>query len=298
MIRFASTIPALVCRAVVTAAAVAALAGCFSIPEAHLLEGQGSHVEVQTTDSMCRAEFSEEGSYPAEHESTAGDGVIEFQLVNWNLYKGWKPGWEEDLERIIGDSDIVTLQEMVLPADGSRILQDRKWHWVFAPAFRYNGQTAGVLTASSTASGRACMLRVVEPLLRLPKSVLITRHPFPSQGSSLWVVNVHSINFTPGTDRFRRQWDRLMEILASTEGPLIVAGDFNTWSQKRLDIVLRATRRNGLAPVIFKKDARTTVFGHAVDHVFYRGLTPVEAVVYEVSSSDHHPMAVTFRWAP
>jgi endonuclease/exonuclease/phosphatase (EEP) superfamily protein YafD len=278
-------------------AVAAVLAGCISVPEAHLLVGRGQDFRVEAADSLCQLALPDSAAWSSEGHA-AGPTAEEFRLLNWNLYKGWKPGWEKDLERLAKDADIVTLQEFLLQPDGFQALRGRpERHWVFAPAFRYGGRTAGVLTASSGAFRRSCMMRVLEPLLRIPKSVLITQHPSPSNAQWLWVANVHSINFTLGTERFREHWSRLMEVLASVEDPLIVVGDFNTWNEERMAIVTQATRRHGLTPVVFENDARTTVFGRAVDHVFYRGLAPVEAVVYEVSSSDHHPMAITFRWA-
>ena len=55
------------------------------------------------------------------------------------------------------------------------------------------------------------------------------------------------------------------------------------------------TRRLKLASADFKTDLARKVFGHTVDRVYYRGLTLEEALVIEVTSSDHNPLLVRFR---
>ena len=53
--------------------------------------------------------------------------------------------------------------------------------------------------------------------------------------------------------------------------------------------------RLGLKAVTFNKHNRTKVFGHNIDHIFYRQLTVTDARVVKVTSSDHNPMLVSFR---
>lgn len=281
--------------AIMATVAAAVLTACVSVPAPRLVAGIGERYQVAEDDSLCtEARAGQAPSLPALVPGPAPAGT--FRLLNWNLYKGWKPGWEEDLRRLAGEADLLTLQEVLLPSGWLPGPRAAGRHWVLAPAFRYGGDMGGVLTASRAPPQGPCMLRVTEPLLRVPKSVLITRHRLAPEGPWLWVANVHGVNFTLGTESFRRQWDGIVQALRNVKGPLLVAGDFNTWSAERMAIVERAARRLGLAPVRFETDTRATVFGRPVDHVFYRGLTPVTAEVYEVTSSDHRPMAVRFRW--
>jgi endonuclease/exonuclease/phosphatase (EEP) superfamily protein YafD len=140
------------------------------------------------------------------------------------------------------------------------------------------------------------MQRFREPLLHTPKTSLLTRFDL-SEGGSLVVVNVHAINFTMDAIRFRASWQELETVLQPHAGPLIVAGDFNTWNADRQAVVVNATRRMGLTPVHFSSDQRTRIFDRTVDHVYYRGLLPLEALVHEVKTSDHNPMRVTFKLA-
>ncbi len=167
--------------------------------------------------------------------------------------------------------------------------------WDLATAFIYNGKPAGVLTASEATPLMRCMVLTPEPLLRVPKSMLITRYALSGNGSSLVVVNFHCVNFEWGTAGYRRLWQEVVKILAPHAGPLIVAGDFNTWSPARMRIVEEGMARLGLVSVAFQNDTRSMFWGYAVDHIYYRGLRQLEARVLPVDSSDHHPMMVKFK---
>ena len=52
---------------------------------------------------------------------------------------------------------------------------------------------------------------------------------------------------------------------------------------------------HGLLAVEFAPDLRTTAFGRALDHIYVRGLSPAEARVVPVSSSDHNPLLVRLQ---
>ncbi len=230
--------------------------------------------------------------YPEPSAAIDGDG---FTLVSWNLQKGRQPGWSIDLDQLIGDADIVLLQEARLSAELSRVLAQKSENWDLAPAFIHRDDPMGVLTAAQAPPLKRCMTRNQEPLLRVPKSTLITQYAFATGGSRLVVVNLHGINFTWGTASYHKLWRTMASILRSHAGPLIVAGDFNTWSGERLAIVEQALTPLGLAAARFPEGRRSMFQGHAVDHVYYRGLIPLNVTVPQVESSDHHPMLVRFK---
>ena len=78
---------------------------------------------------------------------------------------------------------------------------------------------------------------------------------------------------------------------------MIISGDFNSWSKKRMAIVEILAKRLNLRPVTFDGNYRVSIFGHNLDHIYYRGLKPLKTDVLEVTSSDHNPMWVTFKLA-
>jgi endonuclease/exonuclease/phosphatase (EEP) superfamily protein YafD len=152
-----------------------------------------------------------------------------------------------------------------------------------------------VLTAATIEPDFICPLRMTEPLIRFPKSILITRYPLTDTPYSLMIANIHLINFAPHTTTYGHQVRQMTEILVNHQGPMILAGDFNTWSEERLAIIEKMAVRLSLAPANFKTDLVRKVFGHTVDRVYYRGLSLEAASAIEVGSSDHNPLLVRFR---
>jgi endonuclease/exonuclease/phosphatase (EEP) superfamily protein YafD len=83
--------------------------------------------------------------------------------------------------------------------------------------------------------------------------------------------------------------------MAGHTGPIVLAGDFNDWSQRRNDILSLVGQRLDLIPVQLTGDARSRYWGRPVDHIYYRGLEVVQAQAVKVTSSDHNPLLVRFR---
>jgi endonuclease/exonuclease/phosphatase (EEP) superfamily protein YafD len=75
----------------------------------------------------------------------------------------------------------------------------------------------------------------------------------------------------------------------------VVAGDFNSWSAGRMQVVDNMVAALSLHALVYTNHNRTIVLGNPIDHIFYRGLEPIAHQVQSVSSSDHNPIEVTFR---
>jgi endonuclease/exonuclease/phosphatase (EEP) superfamily protein YafD len=145
-----------------------------------------------------------------------------------------------------------------------------------------------------------------------PKVSLITEYQLPGD-ESLLTVNVHLLNFERwGTMKFQSQLDELAEIMADHRGPIILAGDFNTWNKKRLDLVQKLAEKLNLKEVIDFPAGRTTadmafsefnwVFGIdknlPLDRVFYRGFKAHSPRILPYESSDHNPLLVELTQSP
>jgi endonuclease/exonuclease/phosphatase (EEP) superfamily protein YafD len=248
------------------------------------------------------------GDYQCQHYRQAqsrshtvfGQGIeamnsSDFSLLNWNLQKGNTKGWQEDLMRLSKETDLLLIQEAYLSEKLRLLLKNGQYHWDLVEAFTYNGAKAGVLTASRIEPDLVCPLRALDPLLGVPKTMLTTRYPLSETHQWLLVANIHMINFTLGTLEFRDQLNRLVTRLEKHTGPLIISGDFNTWSPQRMVIVDIIADRLGLKPLRFKENNLREVFGLIVDHIYYRELEPIGRNVVKVKSSDHNPMLVRFK---
>jgi len=85
------------------------------------------------------------------------------------------------------------------------------------------------------------------------------------------------------------------EPLLNHSGPLILAGDFDNWSDGRSAIIVKLINRLSLQAVSFDGERRVKFLGEPVDHILYRGLKPLNREVHLVKSSDHNPISVSFR---
>jgi endonuclease/exonuclease/phosphatase (EEP) superfamily protein YafD len=78
---------------------------------------------------------------------------------------------------------------------------------------------------------------------------------------------------------------QMFEMIRSHQGPLVVAGDFNTWWPARRKFLIEALDKLGLEH-IHQSDGLLVL-----DHVFTRGLRTISHRDDEkIQSSDHKPM--------
>ena len=216
-------------------------------------------------------------------------------LLNWNIYKGQRENWASDFRKFIKQQDIIVLQEALLKQELDYALNRQRLNWSLNTTFYYDDVEAGVLTASKVRALRSCGLRAEEPLIKIPKTMLVSEYRLSNGEQNLLVANIHAINFTLGTEAYGQQIASLTNAIRHHRGPLIVAGDFNTWSDSRMEIVNDMAELLLLTAVIYKSHNRLTVFGNPLDHVFYRGLELIKEETHSVDSSDHNPISVIFR---
>lgn len=271
------------------------MAGCVGIPQQTQIihEDSGQQVlEVAAStgseDTLTRRQVA---VYPTRLNSE------NIAILNWNIYKGQMENWDEDLLRLSEDQDIVLLQEASLNEDLQEILKGQGMFWRLNNAFTYKGDETGVMTASKTRPLNTFGLRHIEPLIRTPKTILVSRYQLSDTSQTLLVANIHGINFTLGTGAYEKQLEEMQDILAKHTGPLIVAGDFNNWSSERTDIMNEMAERLQLNRLECRSGTQTTVLGSSIDHIFYRGLEPFASAALQVTSSDHNPITVQFRVA-
>lgn len=219
-------------------------------------------------------------------------------VLVWNIYKQNRDNWKNELAELSQSAQLVLLQEASMTPDLQQWIDQQGWFGSQVDAFKAFDATAGVLNLSLDTPNLACAYTELEPWLRLPKSALYATYPL-SDGSELAVVNIHAVNFTYGTEEYHRQLSTLVEELLSHEGPIIVAGDFNSWSESRLQVMKQALERVGLLEATYGIDNRTQfITGLPLDHVFYRGLEQIKAEALISSASDHNPILVSFKLKP
>ncbi len=270
--------------------------GCAFIPEQEQLVSARVDEPLIRSNGNCTKTALPYGERKIE-APLPGFAPDRIAILDWNMYKGQRVGWEKDFLRLSRGKDIVLLQEASLNDELQELLHQKNLFWNLNSAFRYKGVETGVLIASTVEPLGSCGMRYNEPIVGLPKTILINRYRLIGSGDELWVVTVHGINITLGSYAYKAQFQALGDILKKHRGPLILAGDFNNWSDKRIAVIDHLIEDLSLSVLPFENEGRTIFFGDPVDHVLYRGLEPVSHVVHPVTSSDHNPISVTFRLA-
>jgi len=222
-----------------------------------------------------------------------------FGVLCWNVYKNNKkhPKFQDFLHKEVVQRavDFILFQEANF----------RDNHHFELPYFSYDAaanlefrkEFYGVLTASrmDSSHAQAYLSEGRESIFGPHKSLLLSDYSF-DDGTPLLILNVHAINFREN-QRYSKELERFLNLVESYRGPMILAGDFNSWSKKRMEKLQKITQRLSLTAVTFEKTGKVKSFmGKDLDFVFYRGLELVEAeVMDEHKLSDHNPLFVRFK---
>lgn len=212
------------------------------------------------------------------------------RVLCWNIHKACDANLPGDFARLAAKHDLILLQEAVLKTPMREALEREGFSWQMADAFTVRGQGRGVLVAARIAPVGERILLTREPLFPLPKSAIVTRYRLAGRQQQLAVANLHGINFSLGLGRFRQQLDAVAAELKHHDGPIILGGDFNTWSLRRYAVLGEMTKQLGLTEVEPATDQRRRAFGQHLDYLFVRGFSVQDADAPGMQSSDHSPI--------
>lgn len=211
------------------------------------------------------------------------------RILSWNIYKAGRDNLLQELSDLAAQVDVVFLQEAFIDSS----LTSLKPYWRFSPGYIDGDLTTGVLTLSHWPALVHCQLVHQEPLLRTPKATGVVE--YLTESGRLLAINLHAVNFEFGLDTLTQQLSDIARIIDAHAGPVVFAGDFNTWSESRNQLLNDTLHPLGLEPADFAADNRTTTFGYALDHIWTRGVTISASEVPITTSSDHNPLFVTFH---
>jgi len=267
--------------------------GCVVIQDqAYVVKSSGKQVVQHVAESCDQLEIVKEKDVP---DRSLGPG--DFSILSWNIHKGSEDGFHGDLKDLSQNVDILLLQEAALSEELENWLGLDFNKWLLAVAFEKQGTKIGIMAASKASSLSYCAFQEPEPLFIIPKMMLVSTYPLSGIDRRLLVVNAHMVNFTVTSEVVRKQLAEIAEIIKKHDGPVIVAGDFNTWNSDRESVVNEAMSKLELQPVTFNPDNRSIFMNRTVDGIFYRGLEVMGSYSHMVESSDHNPLEVQFRLA-
>ncbi|WP_300672337.1 endonuclease/exonuclease/phosphatase family protein [Desulfoluna sp.] len=250
-------------------------------------------------------DVDEVSAYPDENPRLAPT----FTLVTWNVAKGAKSSTPEIAETIIkltegSPSSLVALQEatpkmLSIPGRGADFARSFRWWW--------SDTLSGVALLSSTPPMTTHPITVAQREFgyTTPKMGLAAVYPVADRNGKthrLLVITLHGLNFELSPGGLSAQMEKIHERVSPFKGPVVICGDFNTWSNQRLAVVKKALphfmeipvtgKRPGTSPLVALIGGNTQL---ALDHIFYRGLTPRgPATAFPTPLSDHAPVMARF----
>ncbi|MCF6764786.1 endonuclease/exonuclease/phosphatase family protein [Thiotrichales bacterium 19S3-7] len=223
-----------------------------------------------------------------------------FTLICWNVYKKLhKPKQIRYLVSLLSqyDPDLFAFQES---PSINRIMKSTSilaaYEKYYFSNLEFKNRSFGLLTASSVESRHSnyVISKHKEFIFRTHKAFLVSVYPLAS-GEQLMLINVHAINFR-SVQVYQKELQQLYEFASLHQGPLIIAGDFNSWGIGRLLLLDHLIGQLALTPVAFENANLIKSFISApLDHILYRGLTLEKSTVLDCAKlSDHNPLVVTF----
>jgi len=232
-----------------------------------------------------------------------------FSVVTWNVAKAGKSSVDEIthfIESISSDlpSPVIALQEAtgeILDALGRGAHFADSFHWW------WSNTHSGVALLAPTAPLNAQAIKVNRRELgyTTPKMGLAATYPLSGRDNTthrLLVVTLHGLNFEISPTGLSAQMKKIHRLITEFDGPVVVCGDFNTWSAERLAVVTRALPEFKEVPVNGGRPGASKVVsfigGDAklpIDRIFYRGLVPTgPATAFPTPLSDHVPVMAQF----
>ena len=218
----------------------------------------------------------------------------ELEILSWNIQKASNPGWQKDLQALAGGVQLAFIQEASLQAGIPDLLPPELVE-VFAQGYTTASMETGVMTLGRASPSLHCTFSADEPWLGTPKAASIAEYALEDRKERLLTINLHAVNFSFGVKPLEAQLAELLAVLSHHDGPVIVAGDLNTWSDSRQRLVQQSLASHGLAALVFEPDLRSQAFGRALDHIYVRGLQALSAEVIPVDSSDHNPLRARLK---
>jgi len=218
-----------------------------------------------------------------------------FSLLCWNIHKKNRkdPRFKPFMQKLTTQYNLYfcLFQEAELSEKDCTI---GNFSYDTAVNLEINQKFYGVLTACRTTSvsAHAYLSKSRESFIGTHKSLLRTTYPLQT-GEELLILNIHAINFRENRT-YWRELEVLTEKVASHKGPMIIAGDFNTWNKKRMEALHTFCKRHNLKTVVFEQVK--SFMGYPLDFVLYRGVECIEKMaIIEHAISDHHPLFVKFK---
>jgi endonuclease/exonuclease/phosphatase (EEP) superfamily protein YafD len=228
-------------------------------------------------------------------------GPWPLRVTIWNIFKGH--GGEHfynDFRLLSFQSDLVLLQEALMSRRSLMELSPEGFLSVHGASYeRLDQLRDGVMTLArmmTDEAPRRILCKYPEPVLKTPKAALVTSYALGNCEERLMVINIHA-TLIRTIKRAVEELDYLIHQLPQHKGPILFAGDFNTFTPKYFKAVAGKLEELGLQYVPIPGDPRRPV--DHLDQLFVRDLSVKEVwVETRIKSSDHFPIRAVLEYDP
>jgi endonuclease/exonuclease/phosphatase (EEP) superfamily protein YafD len=211
----------------------------------------------------------------------------EYSFVTYNIFKAHFPFVRQNIGKFCAHHDFIALQEWV----SNLHVRDDEYLTsctTFTVPFRNIETGTATISRHKPIDVLKLTTREKELGVMTHKSMLITAYTL-HDGTTLHIANIHSLNFVTNTI-WKKQIDYCIEHLPTT-GPLIFAGDFNTWNPARFNYLEKKLQEHHL---------HYANYDHSIimrlDHIFTRGIEVLDTIEdINMHTSDHYPVIMKFR---
>jgi endonuclease/exonuclease/phosphatase family metal-dependent hydrolase len=260
--------------------------------------------------------FSTLKSHPhSVKEGSAFESQSHF--ISWNVHKARNEVFTHDVRGLLdgipeGNNITLCLQEVRSTTyDMIKDLPREEVSGHYAPSWRFPfaRKSTGVLTIGNQVLPDSGVLRVPSPCRELyvasPKVSLRSEIPL-RDGRQLQIVNCHGLNFVR-ISALPDQLDKIFASLQCSKSPAIVCGDFNAWSEQRLQLLNQKAKDAGLVEVHPRGDDHSPAPNRfngfdpkiRLDRIYTRGIEVSDCYSHPgVRSSDHLPLVMRYRVLP
>lgn len=233
-----------------------------------------------------------------DNSQTRASFAEKFRLMVWNVHKYDDPQLTIDYQKYGKEAELILFQEAIDRQDfASQLMRvSPEVSWSMAKAFYWDSSDAntGVATGAKirVQTERALLSEVTEPILSTPKTILISEFKIANSSKTLLVCNMHAINFVMQST-YEEHVDQMIQAIRQHHGPMIVAGDFNTWSFSRYDYLETELKKIGIKHLQLDDSGSLPL-----DHVFVRDIELLQSIhLPELDSSDHQPILIDLKFA-
>ncbi len=246
--------------------------------------------QAQEASELCGQVFNDHISFSNQIQIR---NVSEITLITWNAHKFEDKQFVTDLKKLSDTSDLMLIQEAMHSTNlQNSFANSFPFSFSFHKSFCTSDRKAtGVMSAARFLLQNTLTLVSpgTEPFSFTPKVSAYSQMIVNNQ--IVHVINTHALNFNTGSD-FERQMDQVANFISQLSGPIIWAGDFNTWNPERKKYLEHLTQSLQLEHLNPEKDPRNLI----LDHIFVRGFTALKTEVLTQKSSDHLPLRTTLKF--